>query len=259
MSFLVRRYVRVGLPLVIITAIAQFSDASALGLFEAVTWSVYAEIFYYSIYPILFRVRQRWGWGSVITTSSLAAVMISISHAGQLYLWSLGWLVWLWGLPVWVSGCILAEWLQRARMPFFPGGLRVWRFLVGLASIGSVWLVFHAPIKIGYQFSMLAFAPIAFFWLVRELTSRHPAWDALESWGAASYSLYLVHPVVLGVLTQHSQVFSASVDLVIRPSLVAIGTVAFYFLVEAPSHRLARKMARVLALREPGISHRSTY
>lgn len=242
--FFVRRYLRVGLPLVVILFISSVIGSQVAARLDAVTWGVYAEIFYYSIYPLLFSARKRWGWGPQIALSSLVTIAISFWFLRRTHLPALGWWVWLWGLPIWISGCVLADWFRSGRFPALPFPLWAWRVVVLGASASAVWLAFHAPVKIGYQFSMIAFAPLAFGWLVRELTADRPEIWLLERFGTASYSLYLLHPVALGMLDQFASPLSPAGNLVARVAAVAAATGIFYFVVEAPSHRLARAASR---------------
>src|SRR5262245_19142466 len=51
-AYLARRFVRVGLPMVIaiLVALAAFGE---LGFLDAVLWSLYCELIYYGLYPLL--------------------------------------------------------------------------------------------------------------------------------------------------------------------------------------------------------------
>jgi peptidoglycan/LPS O-acetylase OafA/YrhL len=92
---------------------------------------------------------------------------------------------------------------------------------------------------------MLIFSVFAYFWLMKELQSQSLHWNWLERCGAASYSLYLVHNVVFGGLEEHFSPAISISGMVIRWSAVTVATCAFYWIVEAPSHRLARNAPRV--------------
>lgn len=242
LHFLIRRYLRVGLPLLAICAIAHLMGSRAEGNLQAVTWSVYAELFYYSIYPLVFWLARRFGWMPLIGCSVLFSIVISIQNLGATYIWELGWLTWLWGLPIWLSGCLLADHLRNG-FTYIPSPPWVWRAATWCFSVFCIYLVYHSPIKIGYPLSMLAFSLLAYGWLLKELQSSLPAGSLLERCGAASYSLYLVHNVVLGGLSEHVPQLSPIADLLIRSSSIALGTYIMYRLIEAPSHQLARKLA----------------
>ena len=241
--FLLRRYVRIGFPLLAISFLAQISGPASVAALKQVTWSVYAELFYYSLYPFVFWLVPRVGWKTLILIAAVFSLTISVQHLHGTHISSLGWEAWVWGLPVWLTGCLLADQIRKGKLPSLPGSLAVWRLSLWSLSVCAIYLVFHSPIKVGYQFSMLLFFPLAYGWLVKELQSHLPAWRILERCGAASYSLYLVHNVVLGGLSEHLSPMQPSLDLVVRSASVLLATFFFYRVVEAPSHRLARHLA----------------
>lgn len=139
LHFLIRRYVRVGLPLLAIIVVAQLLGSRSQDNLAAVAWSVYAELFYYSIYPLMFWLAQRVGWTPLISCSLLLSISVSIAHGNETVLPSLGWMAWFWGLPVWLLGCLLADHVRERRSPppaFLrrsgPGG-----YLLGYAACSS--------------------------------------------------------------------------------------------------------------------------
>jgi peptidoglycan/LPS O-acetylase OafA/YrhL len=253
-SFLVRRYLRIGAPLIAILIVAWIAGRNSEDRLNLVAWSVYAELFYYSLYPLLFRFANRWGWTVLIAISSAGAVAVALTYSDELNFVNVGWPVWVWGLPIWCSGCALADILRSGRIPSFPGSLWLWRSLAWIFSMGATWVMFHSPVKIGYQFSMLVFSPIAFLWLTRELSAKTGAWKWTESLGAASYSLYLAHPVALGALAQYGPTLAAPLDLCLRVLSIVMLTTAFYYAVEAPSHRFARKASRSVNALDAGLA-----
>ena len=54
LSFLARRYIRIGVPLIAAILICELPIIQNKAALDAVLWSLYAEIIYYTIYPILF-------------------------------------------------------------------------------------------------------------------------------------------------------------------------------------------------------------
>ncbi len=101
---------------------------------------------------------------------------------------------------------------------------------------------------------MLAFSLLAYGWLLKELQSPFSAWVPLERCGAASYSMYLVHHVVLGGLSEHMPPLTPIVDLLIRGSSIVLATFVMYQFIEAPSHRLARQLAHAVLTRRANTS-----
>ena len=51
-QFFIRRYIRICIPLLIILLIVRELGLS-MNLLDAVTWSLYAELIYYSLYPLI--------------------------------------------------------------------------------------------------------------------------------------------------------------------------------------------------------------
>ena len=89
----------------------------------------------------------------------------------------------------------------------------------------------------------MVFTFLAFGWLVKELTDHRPGIMFLERFGAASYSFYLLHPIVLSCLDQFILLLSPAANLAVKVAAVALSSSVFYLVIEAPSHRLARAAA----------------
>jgi peptidoglycan/LPS O-acetylase OafA/YrhL len=115
-KFFIRRYIRIGIPLTAIVLIMQLVGGSASERGFAVLWSIYSELAYYTMYPLLFALAKRCGWVTLIAISSLVSATLIIVHSDSLWVWQFGWLTWLWGLPVWLSGCQLAEQFRTRRL-----------------------------------------------------------------------------------------------------------------------------------------------
>jgi peptidoglycan/LPS O-acetylase OafA/YrhL len=177
LPFLVRRYLRVGLPLLAILAIAHtVGQRSEINL-AGVTWSVYAELFYYSLYPMMFWLAKRFGWIPLIGSALLLAAAVVIKNWGAPLISNLGWMAWVWGLPIWLSGCLLADYLRTRPAPILPGEIWVWRAAAWGFSVLCLYLAVHSPIRIGHPISMLMFSLLAWGWLLKELQCRRPAWS----------------------------------------------------------------------------------
>jgi len=243
--FLLRRYCRIGMPLLAISAVAEILGQRSVAALGNVTWSLYAELFYYSLYPMIYWASQRIGWGALISASSVLSIGVAFSNLGQTHIPPLGWLAWVWGLPIWMAGCLMAERLRGVGLPSIATPLWAWRVVTWLASTLTTYLVFHSPVRVSYPVSMLVFGALAYAWLLRELQCQRPAWSLLERGGAASYSLYLVHPVAITVLAAIAAAFALPpiVDSGLRCLSVVIATGMMYWVIEAPSHQLARRLA----------------
>jgi peptidoglycan/LPS O-acetylase OafA/YrhL len=250
----VRRLARILPPLIVATALVSLLDQEQVSAFRGVLWSVWCEIAYYVMYPALLPAFRRFGVAfcfAVATAASCAAILWTwpASYHSQLS-WASAAVI---GAPSWILGCLLAERVASSRgaevVSIWP-----WRFAALALSAIMKAPVTHGPWLIGYPASHWLFAIFAFFWIEREIARfrARPPLAGLEALGAASYSLYLVHmPVIVAFRAMGADRFSQS--LVLGEALrwgatligVAVATYAFYRLVEAPTHRLARALGRM--------------
>jgi len=243
-KFILRRYIRIGIPLIACLSVMHMLGGNASRTGHAVLWSVYAEIVYYTIYPLLHPLIQRVGLGVLIKVSSIISCALAFAHVNYLRPWEFGSLTWLWGLPIWLSGCALAENFRKGHLVKAWGNIWLWRLFAWLFGATAVFVLNHLPVKIGYPVSMLPFAIFAFFWLSMELQNQSPAWRFLVGFGNASYSLYLVHAVVLGAIGDHLTPLLSDVLTVVLPwPAIVVATYIFYKVIESPSHVLARRVA----------------
>lgn len=244
-TFYARRGLRIGAPMGVAWLLAW--GTGCLPEFDGVVWSLICEIIYYALYPVLLLLARRWGWKTVFFSSSVAALLLLASDPSLSEYPSFGVSrTWILGLPIWILGCLLAERLRSQAGPVDV--LKVWgaRSLVFVASAAAVVLRWklgsHA---IGYPWSMTVFGLVSWWWLGIELrhlrTSPPPRW--LDSIGAASYSLYLSHVLVIhlgwGILGAHGTTLWFRAVLV-AASLAAAGL--FYLAIERPSHRVASRI-----------------
>lgn len=255
-SYLIRRYVRIGLPLLIGILFARWLapghpnfDLNATS--ETVVWSLVAELVYYSIYPLILPCVRRYGWIRTILFSYAAAfVLIGLNPSHRYYMEFGPWATWLVGLPSWLLGCQLAETVgTAARSPRFS----IWWWRIGIwfcASASSV-LMFHA--HVGYPWTLPIFSLVCALWLKRELaySCGRPGVYFLEWAGQWSYSLYLMHLVVAGFLSGGAPVLPGEqMAWLVRIGAVLVLCYLFYLAVELPSHHFARYLSRRFGSRQ---------
>lgn len=211
---------------------------------KPVLWSLYCELIYYAIYPGLLRIAATIGWHLVLAASAVASglTVFSVSNNGG-FVWGYGLaLTWVYGLPVWILGVLLAE---RVCIPS-PALSYFWLMSLRLAVwlVSSIATVLHFHTWVHYKFSMLLFAPLAFYWVLEEIRAareRGPA-KLLETCGRASYSVYLCHMIVLATFALSP---SIKIGQFIEMWLACASfCAAFYCSIESPSHNLARFLAR---------------
>lgn len=245
--YFARRHIRILVPVFVAIFLAKAAGVR-LGYFtEWILWSLICEEIYYTIYPLLLRLRARWGWGRLIVVAYIGALCVAATEPTAGNYPSYGWyLNWLLGLPCWLLGCHLAQtWGRTGRRgtPWLSTGAAVWawRGAVLVASTGCSVLRFHSPLT--YPWTLNFFALLVYPWLTAEMlhaaTSR--PWKWTEWAGSTSYSIYLVHVILLHRLqadTKLSREFFG--DWILIAGTTLLGCVVFFYLVERPSHRLAR-------------------
>jgi len=245
-DYFVRRYLRIGIPLCAALLISPLVGIPAGDLVKSVLWSLYCELVYYSIYPLLRGAATRVGW---LTLTALA-FLLAFSWA---IVWPSPWGSYttanvfrdsVIGLPCWLMGCLLAE-REPFRVPS-TRGIWLWRGAVFIASVSTLELHFHTRVR--FAVSLNVFAILVFFWLSRELGygQKHLPWSWLERAGAWSYSLYVLHPAAGRLQSFLFPSWPLGVTWLLRIPLTLLTCYAFYRAVEKPSHRLARAAANAL-------------
>ncbi len=241
-TFACRRGVRIGLPMLAILAVAlslggQFREIE-LNLF----WSLYCELIYYAIYPLLFEALKRVKLQHVFYGSvAISAVMLVLEPRNPV-LWSFGvqW-TWLFCYPGWLLGALLAQNFNHDKKPVFssPWVLRGAMLVLGAVSTG---LKFHTPI--GIPWTIAPILAVGYFWVRDELLIFKP--DALkgqlEKLGKGSYTLYLVHVQVLTALAPFAAKWNPVLFWLCTLAALSIVATAFYFAIERPAHKLAQRI-----------------
>lgn len=229
-QFYARRFLRIVPPALVFVAIYLLRNPPPDTWNHTVLWSLICEAAYYALYPAF-----RWfGIGRALAISIALAVGFMVLNPpddGQ-YVTYGAW-TWLIGLPVWLGGCFVAANLHR--LPALSGAA-IWAWRAGIYGTSAVLLaaMFHADAYYSVTLSLFA-VPVA-LWIGLEI--RIPKSEGIaDRLGKASYSLYLVHPLVIGPLTASPIAFAVA---------VSAATAAFYFAVERPSHLLARSAGKRL-------------
>jgi peptidoglycan/LPS O-acetylase OafA/YrhL len=244
-EFYVRRFVRIGLPLVAAMALARIVGHPLPLLHDSILWSLVAELVYYALYPALRAASLRVGWRALVAVAFVAAAALVATSPHSANYPSFGTSRnWILGLPCWLLGCLLAE-----RSPGVPiGRARIWRWrgLVWLASVVALVLRFHSPI--GYPVTLDAFSLLVAAWLAQEIDrariSPPPPW--LERAGLWSYSLYLVHRPAM---TLFDRLPLARAGWLIEIAFLLAVAYGFYRVIERPTHRLALRLGSSLRAR----------
>jgi len=205
--FLIKRGLRIGIPLLVVLAAAHASGREYVAALDSVLWSVYCELAYYVLYPVLFPlIRGHWTRATIISAAVSIGLLIAFPDTARP--WNFGVSTFLFCAPMWLLGAVLAEryrsgilfddilpptWMLRAALP--------------ISAILATFLFYHAPIKIPLTWAVAAFVPVGYMWLAKELQrlTSHATNDRLEALGRAAYSIYLVHQFSLTLFRNNFQ------------------------------------------------------
>jgi peptidoglycan/LPS O-acetylase OafA/YrhL len=249
-QFLIRRWVRIVLPLLVAVAIAIYLE----GLWLVPIWSLYCELIYYTIYPVLRRLPISWKTQFVITFVIAAIIVFTmggdeltslltqtnVNYTGS-YAVLGDWITWIIGLPCWLIGVLIAENIDKIKKVITRPQVYLIRCAMILLAMVIVGLKAHWYTS--YLFTLNFIAPIIGLWITAEIIyfRDHQPWAWLEYGGKFSYSLYLCHIInlVLIEMVMKPTVQTYLVIIVINVFLAWL----FYLVVEEPSHRLSRYLA----------------
>jgi peptidoglycan/LPS O-acetylase OafA/YrhL len=257
--YFVRRFVRIGIPFLAVVAFERLSgplvgDAVATAP-RMVLWSLWCEMIYYAIYPALLAGFRRVGIAPILVVSFLVAYMVIFHHWNLMTYWDYSRTqAWIVAMPAWLLGCMLAEQLASGRQPVLPGSVWAWRAAALALSIPPKALVYRdiSPTLIGNPATLGVFSIFAFFWIAKEISTfaeRRP--PAVLKWGGHwSYSLYLVHNVIIVALIPVVSQMSPVAGWPLELAAILIASYTFYRIVEYPAHILARWSGRRIAKSE---------
>jgi peptidoglycan/LPS O-acetylase OafA/YrhL len=249
-SFWLRRFLRILIPLAIIIAVGSAFDHPE----KTVTWSLFCELIYYAIYPLLLKIRLSWktkfiiAWliaAAVISIGSFHDILALLRQSNehyQGYYWQFdNYITWIIGLPCWLLGVLIAENIDQLKSISF-NKVMMYRLLVFAISCFCCFVKFH--LHFSYILSMNIFALLLYKWIKAEIIyfKNKTPYDLFEKMGKFSYSLYLCHPVVFLLLKRYILLNNFTYPLFIL--LTILSAYVFYLLVERPSHQLARIINR---------------
>lgn len=247
-SFLVRRYLRICVPLTVAVLLARPLGVKLTLFHNSILWSLAAELIYYTVYPILLPLRARVGWPMLIACAYALAYMAVLTEPQAADYSPFGVaLNWLICLPCWLLGCRLAE--SNLHPPDAVTLVtRIWWWRGGIWFLSWVCSVLRFHSTFGYPWTMDLFAVAVFFWVRVEivaarLNGAHPLMEWAGQW---SYSIYLVHMLALsgfGMLGLPN--LGSNLNWMVMIAFVLVSAFVFYRLVEWPGHLLARRLGLV--------------
>lgn len=232
-SFYLTRFCRIALPLLASILIAESTKAEN----NSVLWSIYIEIAYYAIYPIILPAIRKFGSLSIAIASLLPATVILLSIQNDNgYFWEYGTILGgIYLYPLWLFGAWLAE--NQTQQKISTTQLIGVRLIVFAAQ--SIALIAHFHMEIKYIYSLLAVAPLIFIWIKMEISSDTLKKTINPNLGLATYSIYLTHMIGIN-LAENINHPSWPVQILLAAAISS----AFFFLVERPAHKLAKALQK---------------
>ena len=211
-------------------------------------WSLPVEIELYVAYPVFLYCLRR--FGAMVSLMVVAAISIIASLAWALTGYSLnGNFLPYW--VIWCAGAILAETASQRAL--------IWRrwygVVIAICLVASVLAELKIEVPMVKQYLWSGFFMGMIFYgisdakLANWLTSR--TGKILVSFGAVTYSLYLVHfPLFLIMGAWWTENFGSKSGSLVIPLLGSLLCLPFAFLfyrcIELPSHGLARRVGQKL-------------
>lgn len=277
-SFYTARFLRLSLPLIVCLTMAKLLNYNHPDGFLHVVpiWTLYCEGAYYLIYPLVLWVVKKRMLLHLIALTSIVSVLLIIIWTDQraMYFHEIGgnsllfWKVIVLAFPFWMLGVLIAERISDSTVVdnILAKNNSLWKWRVGalllsavtfpLYRFGLYYNLISRPL-IGLiftsQFTLLLFGLYAFFWIEREIIcinfGTNKPISRLEKMGLASYSLYLIHIMVLWLFAKINPLhFSGAQWLywVILVSALHLAVFIYYLIVEKPSHKLAKFCANAL-------------
>ncbi|MXN91966.1 acyltransferase family protein [Flavobacterium sp. Sd200] len=249
-EFYSRRILRVALPAIAALIIYYFFDVEL-----TVIWSLICEVFYYFLYPLILKYKEKY-FKQMLIGSFVLSYLMTLNYTlfadgdynGNFH--RDGFLLtWIVGLPVWLLGVLLADQyqkeLQHKEAPTYKL-LWIWRICV--YGIASFILILRFQANIPYGYTMPLFGILTFAWIKKEiLYYKDKQESALLSYGGIiSYSVYLVHILILHLSKEYLLTTALGnyslVVFIISVLLVIVASWVFYNLIEKPSHKIARSI-----------------
>ena len=242
--FLLSRAIRIIGPIGVILTINIVTSRPNITFYNLIGWSILCELFYYFAYPFIRGlVHSPQGWKMLFALSLIPTfsapfffeiTTVNYPGLGPLYTPFLG-------LPCWLCGVLIAEQIDFAKQADSKK-LVILRSTVVIAAFVTHLLALQEIM--GHPFTLNFFSILVLYWLREEIIHfrKKPPPYLLEKAGLASYSMYLVHGHI-DELTRYAGLpnLGTGFNIIIHWLFLAGCTFTYFFLVEKPFHKLAKR------------------
>jgi len=276
-SFYTARFLRLSLPLMACLAIAGMLNFHHPDGFLRVVpmWTLYCEAIYYIVYPfVLWITKKGYLTRFILLTGSLSVLLIILwADQRQMYFHEIGdggflnWKAALLAFPCWLLGVLMAERVSSLsiinKIIKQNTSLLLWR--IGALVLSALtfplyrFAYYHhfankpfSGLFFSSQMTLLLFGLYAFFWIECEVININfgkvlPS-PLLEKMGVASYSLYLVHLLIIWLWQKINPDYFPGYlfNWLLLFICLHFCVFLFYNIFEKPSHKLSKFCANAL-------------
>ncbi len=239
--FYFSRIIRIGIPWVVASLIAELVGLKSDYMLEGVVWSLVAECTYYTLYPPLYYLSKKVSWRSITYFFALISIIILflVKPLEEHYILpKMGLAVCvLFCLPFWLMGCCLAEFKNK----FSKYQKYLWSVRLTTWASASLFLLIRFNTPVGDPWLLPIFSLIAYIWLGIEISNPKPLPEWMQSMGKGSYSLYLFHLILIHACLEFFKIKPDSwSNWILTMCFLFLGCFGIYIAIEKPSHRLAQ-------------------
>ncbi|QMU27427.1 acyltransferase family protein [Adhaeribacter radiodurans] len=230
-SFYIARLLRLVLPLIACLGLAKiinYQNNSGF-IYAGPFWTLLCEGLYYIVYPVVWWLAKKNLLKKVIIfMSSFSVILIIIwTPDRSMYFHEIGgggflfWKAAVLAFPCWLCGCLIAENVSTSSSLYKAkvNTQSLWKWRLGaiflsmisfpLYRLGLYFNLINKPLiglVFSSQFTILLFGFYCFLWIEKEVILNNfgavsPS-RTLERFGLASYSLYLIHNIVIWSFNQ---------------------------------------------------------
>ena len=245
--FYTRRYTRIMLPILTCYTLIYIYGNGNNPFTEIIGWSIFCELIYYTIYPLIFIIIKYINLNLILCLSFILSIFwVWLINPNAFMYPSYGILGnAILGFPCFLLGIVLANFSMTGKF-IFINNIYIIRFCIFFLS--NICFSFMLHLKIGFPWTLNFFAIFAFIWLYHEILHfRLSAPSKFLEWaGKWSYSLYLMHGLILVLYKGHNvDPYETILEWFLLLFSMLIVSYIFYLIVEKPSHILAYRISRI--------------